>query len=414
MIYDASPETEEALTKGSVSAYIGFDPTASSLHVGSLLPIMLLARLQAFGHRPIAIVGGGTGRIGDPSGKTAERKLLDDAQVAENIEGIRAQLSHFLRFDDSDAGALIVNNNEWLGSLTLIDFLRDVGKHFTVNYMMGKESVKRRLEGSDGISYTEFTYMMLQAYDYLEMYDRYDCTLQMGGSDQWGNITAGTDLIRRMRGGKAHALVSPLVTTSSGVKFGKTEAGTIWLDPERTSPYRFYQFWLNAEDADAITYLKFFTWRTKDEIDAIAKEMVAAPEKRHAQRVLAQDVTGMVHGASAVERAEQAASVLFSGDVARLSVSELEDILDDVPSATIEAAEVADEGIGLLDLLRAAGLAASNGEARRLVQGGGIRLNGLQEKDPSRVVSLNEAMEGRLFVLRKGKKQYALVRISEH
>lgn len=412
MIYDASPETEEALTKAPISAYIGFDPTASSLHVGSLLPIMLLARLQAFGHRPIAIVGGGTGRIGDPSGKTAERKLLDDAQVAENIEGIRAQLSHFLRFDDSEAGALIVNNNEWLGSLTLIDFLRDVGKHFTVNYMMGKESVKRRLEGSDGISYTEFTYMMLQAYDYLEMFDRYDCTLQMGGSDQWGNITAGTDLIRRMRGGKAHALVSPLVTTSSGVKFGKTEAGTIWLDPDRTSPYRFYQFWLNAEDADAITYLKFFTWRTKDEIDAIAEEMEASPEKRHAQRVLAQDVTRMVHGETAVERAEQAASVLFSGEVSRLSVSEVEDILDDVPSATIEATEIADEGIGLLDLLRAAGLAASNGEARRLVQGGGIRVNGQQEKEPGRVVALHEAMEGRLFVLRKGKKQYALVRIA--
>jgi len=252
LLYDSTPELREILGRESLTAYIGFDPTASSLHVGSLLPILGLARLQKFGHRPIALVGGGTGLIGDPSGKTEERKLLSAGDVSANLEGIRAQLESFLDFSHAENSAVMVNNLDWLGKLSLIDFLRDTGKHFTVNYMLAKESVKRRIESEDGISYTEFTYMMLQAYDFLALNEREDCTLQLGGSDQWGNILAGADLVRRVRGERVHGLVFPLVTNSSGTKFGKTEAGTVWLDPERTSPYRFYQFWLNTDDRDVV------------------------------------------------------------------------------------------------------------------------------------------------------------------
>jgi tyrosyl-tRNA synthetase len=296
LVYDATEGLADVLAKERMTAYIGFDPTASSLHVGSLLQVMSLARLQRFGHRPIAIVGGGTGMIGDPSGKSQERVLLSPEQIDANLGGIRQQLSRFLDFDRAVNAARIVNNADWLGGIDLLSFLRDAGKHFTVNYMLQKESVSRRLESEEGISFTEFSYLLLQAYDFLQVFDRYGCTLQMGGSDQWGNITAGVDLIRKLRAKKAHGLVVPLVMTSSGVKFGKTEAGTIWLDPARTSPFKFYQFWLNTDDRDVLTYLKYFTFLDRGEIGALEAATTAAPEKREAQRALARDITALVHG----------------------------------------------------------------------------------------------------------------------
>src|SRR5207302_2761683 len=296
MLYEATPDLRQALAKEKLTAYIGFDPSAPSLHVGSLLPVMGLARLQRFGHTPIAIAGGGTGLIGDPSGKTRERQLLTTEQVEENLVGIKEQLSHFLDFNAKKNPARIVNNYDWLGPITMMEFLRDVGKHFTVNNLLGKEAISRRLESEEGISFTEFSYPLLQAYDYLMLFDRYNCTLQMGGSDQWGNILAGIDLIRRLRSAKAHGLVFPLVTTSAGVKFGKTEAGAVWLDPKLTSPYRFYQFWLNTDDRDAINYLKFFTWLSQEEIAELEESVRTEPEKRRAQRELARHVTALVHG----------------------------------------------------------------------------------------------------------------------
>ncbi|MBO6575237.1 MAG: tyrosine--tRNA ligase [Rhodothermales bacterium] len=411
MVFDATPGLSDLLQRESLTAYIGFDPTASSLHIGSLLPIMCLARLQRFGHHPIAIVGGGTGMIGDPSGKTKERQLLNAAQVEENLAGIRSQLEPFLDFKAASNPARIVNNLDWLGSLGLIEFLRDTGKHFTVNYMMSKESVKRRLESEDGISYTEFTYMMLQAYDFLKLNEEYDCTLQLGGSDQWGNILAGTDLIRRVNGAKAHGLVFPLVTNSAGTKFGKTESGTVWLSADRTSPYRFYQFWLNTDDRDVVPYLKYFTWLTQAEVEELAAEVSANPGRREAQRRLAREVTEMVHGPDALAGAERASSVLFGGAMEELSVSQLLDVFEEAPSTEMERERFAGEGIGFLDLLTTAGLAKSNGEARRLVRSGGIYLNNNRISEESRSVTAGDCIEGRLLVLRKGKKNYRLIQV---
>src|SRR5216110_824163 len=287
MLYEATPDLREVLANEKLTAYIGFDPSAASLHVGNLLPVMGLARLQRFGHTPIAIAGGGTGLIGDPSGKTKERQLLTHEQVEENLLGIKEQLSRFLDFEAANNPAQIINNADWLVPISMMEFLRDVGKYFTVNNLLAKEAIKRRLETDDGISFTEFSYPLLQAYDYLVLHDRHGCTLQMGGSDQWGNIIAGIDLIRRLRGTRAHGLVFPLVTTSSGVKFGKTEAGAVWLDPKLTSPYRFYQFWLNTDDRDAVIYLKFFTWLAKAEIEELEQTVKSSPESRAAQRRLA-------------------------------------------------------------------------------------------------------------------------------
>src|ERR1700682_1445747 len=318
MIYDATEGLSDLLEKESVTAYIGFDPTASSLHVGSLLTVMGLARLQRFGHTPIAIVGGGTGMIGDPSGKSQERLLLSPEQIDGNIAGIRAQLERFLDFNAPANAARIVNNADWLSSFDLLGVLRDTGKYFTVNYMLQKESVHRRLASEDGISYTEFSYLLLQARDFLELFDRYGCTLQMGGSDQWGNITAGIERIRKQRAKKAAGLVTPLVTTASGAKFGKTEAGTIWLDPARTSPFKFYQFWLNTDDSDVIAYLKYFTFLERPAIAALESATGGAPEKREAQRVLAREVTALVHGPDQVARADHASSLLFGEDIATL------------------------------------------------------------------------------------------------
>ena len=411
LLYDATPDLREILGKNSLTAYIGFDPTASSLHVGSLVPVMGLARLQRFGHTPIAIVGGGTGLIGDPSGRTAERQLLDTEKVKENLAGIRGQLERFLDFDATSNAAQIVNNLDWLGTVRMIDFLRDVGKYFTVNYMLAKESVKRRIEAEDGISYTEFTYMMLQAYDYLQLYDRYHCTLQLGGSDQWGNIVAGADLIRRLRSERAHGLVFPLVTNAAGTKFGKTEAGNVWLDPARTSPYRFYQYWLNTDDRDVISHLKYFTWLSKEEIEGLAVDATDHPEKRAAQHALADAVTEMVHGESELSRARQASLVMFGEAMDSLSVTDILDVFEDVPSSDVERGKFDGEGIGLLDLLADSGLTASKGEARRLVRSGGAYMNNIRQNDEHVRVTVNDLIEGKLVVLRKGQKNYRVVQV---
>nr|ADC35958.1 putative tyrosyl-tRNA synthetase [uncultured bacterium 98] len=413
VVYDATEGVREALATGSVTAYAGFDPTASSLHVGSLMQIMALARLQKYGHSPIAVVGGGTGLIGDPSGKSAERTLQTPEQVDVNVQGIRAQLSRFLDFDAASNPARLVNNADWLTRLSAMEFLRDVGKHFTVNYILAKESVKRRLESEDGISYTEFSYLLLQAYDFLELHDRFNCTLQVGGSDQWGNITAGCDLIRRLRGVKAQGLVSPLVTTASGTKFGKTEAGTIWLDAGRTSPFRFYQFWLNTEDTDAIRYLKFFTDLDAAAIEELGRGMAVAPEARAAQRTLAREVTRIVHGPAHVERAERTSSVLFGEDIATLPLEDVLAVFEDAPSTEVHADEFAGEGMSMIDLLARVQLAPSKSEARRLVQSGGVYVNNRRVSDSQARLTRAEALGGRLFIVRKGQRQQHLVKMVE-
>src|SRR6266545_3312626 len=401
----------ELLDRERVTAYIGFDPTAASLHVGSLLTVMGLARLQRFGHVPIAIVGGGTGMIGDPSGKSQERVLLSADQVEANVAGIRGQLARFLDFEAIENPARIVNNADWLGTIDVLSFLRDIGKHFTVNYMLQKESVSRSLGSEEGISYTEFSYLVLQAYDFLQLFDRFGCTLQMGGSDQWGNITAGIDLIRKLRGKKAHGLVWPLMKTASGVKFGKTEAGTIWLDPARTSPFRFYQFWLNTDDRDVVMYLKCFTFLQRAQIDQLAEATTATPEKREAQRVLAREVTAAVHGPEHVARAEHASSVLFGEDIATLQADGVLALFEDVPSTELPLDALGADGIGIVDLLARVQIAPSKSEARRLIQSGGVYVNNRRISDPQTKLQREDAIEGRLFVLRKGQKHNHLVRL---
>jgi tyrosyl-tRNA synthetase len=410
LVYDATEGVQDVLARERVVGYIGFDPTASSLHVGSLLVMMALAHMQRQGHSPIALVGGGTGLIGDPSGKTTERQLLTVERVEENVRGIRAQLARFLDFDTATNPARMVNNAEWLTKLGAIEFMRDVGKHFTVNAMLAKDSVKRRTESEDGISYTEFSYSLLQAYDYLVLHDRFGCTLQMGGSDQWGNITSGMDLIRRVRGGKAHGLVMPLVTTASGTKFGKTEAGTIWLDPALTKPYEFHQFWLNVDDRDAVKYLKFFTFLEQAPIAELEASTVREPEARHAQRTLATEVTALVHGADAVREAESAAEKLFKGDLASMSEAELLQVFSSVPSSRTPYRS---EGWSLTEFLASNAITGSKGEAMRLIKGGGIYVNGQRVVDEKSRVSPSDAMHGRYFVVRKGKKDNFLVRVDK-
>ena len=414
MVYDATEGLAEILGNESVTAYIGFDPTASSLHVGSLLTLMGLARLQRSGHTPIAIVGGGTGMIGDPSGKSQERVLLSVEQIDDNVAGVKTQLERFLDFGASRNAARIVNNAEWLGTIDLVSFLRDAGKHFTVNYMLQKESVSRRLESEDGISYTEFSYLVLQAYDFLQLFDRYGCTLQMGGSDQWGNITAGIDLVRKLRAKKVHGLVWPLMKTAAGTKFGKTEAGTVWLDPERTSPFTFYQFWLNTDDGDVVTYLKCFTFLERAAIDALDVATKRAPEKREAQRVLAREVTTLVHGVEHVTRAERASSVLFGEDIATLSADQVLAVFQDVPSSNLPSSGFDGNGMSLVDLLAdpAVKLVPSKSEARRLVQSGGVYVNNRRAADVQTRLTRAQAIDGKLFVLRKGQKQNHVVRLT--
>jgi tyrosyl-tRNA synthetase len=408
MVYDTTDGLTEALVRERVVGYAGFDPTAASLHVGSLLPIMALARLQRHGHGAIALVGGGTGLIGDPSGKSVERTLLDTDRVAANAASIRRQLEHFLDFDQTVNPARLVDNSEWLTRVSALELLRDVGKYFTVNYMLAKESVKRRVESADGISYTEFSYLLLQAYDFLVLHDRFGCTLQLGGSDQWGNITAGLDLIRKLRSAKAYGLVLPLVTTSAGTKFGKTEAGTVWLDATLTSPYEFYQFWVNVDDRDAVTFLKYFTFLSQSEIAALEAATGREPERRHAQKALAREVTGLVHGAGAVRQAEAAAEKLFSGELASMAASELLQIFQNVPSCDVP---LRTEGWPVIELLTTSGITTSKSEAARLIRGGGLYVNDRRITDEKTMLDSDNAIEGRLFVMRKGKRDYFVVRL---
>jgi tyrosyl-tRNA synthetase len=408
LVYDETEGLRDVLGREKLTAYSGFDPTAPSLHVGHLLPALALARLQRCGHSPIALVGGGTGLIGDPSFKVAERALLPLDQVEANVAGIRSQLARFLDLENKVNPARLIDNAEWLTKLGAIDFMRDVGKHFTVNAMMAKESVKRRVESEDGISYTEFSYPLLQSYDFLVLHGRFNCTLQVGGSDQWGNITAGMDLIRRVRGAKARGLVLPLLMTASGTKFGKTEAGTIWLDPELTRPYEFYQFWLHTDDRDAVKYLKFFTFLPHDQITELDVATAREPERRLAQRELAKQVTSLVHGEAAVRDAEAAAEALFSGDISAMSVSQLLQVFPNVPSSTTAFDT---DGWSIVDLLAASRVTQSKGEATRLIRSGGIYVNGRRIADEKLRLRPDDAVEGQLFVVRKGKRDNFLIRI---
>jgi tyrosyl-tRNA synthetase len=408
LVYDATEGVRDVLARERVTGYIGFDPTAASLHVGSLLVIMALARMQRFGHSPIGIVGGGTGLIGDPSGKSAERTLMTTEQVEANVDALRTQLSRFLDFENTSNPARLVNNAEWLTKISALELLRDVGKYFTVNYMLAKESVKRRIDSEDGISFTEFSYLLLQSYDFVMLYDRFGCTLQMGGSDQWGNITAGVDLVRKLRGAKAHGIVLPLVTTASGTKFGKTEAGTVWLDPALTKPFEFYQFWVKTDDRDVVRYLKSFTFLPQDRIRELEQTTGSAPEKREAQRELAREVTRVVHGDAAVREAEAATEKLFGGDVSTMSVNELLQVFPNVPSS--DAPYVA-EGWPVVELLSSSGVTASKSEAVRLIRGGGIYINNRRVTDEKERVRPEHAIEGQLFVIRKGKRDNFLIRI---
>ena len=410
LVYSATEGLRETFAKEKVTAYIGFDPTASSMHVGNLLTIMGLVRLQQYGHSPIAVAGGGTGLIGDPSGKATERPLLSKQDVLFNIEGIKKQLEHFLDFKTAVNPARMVNNADWLTTTPVTDFLRDIGKHFSVNTLIAKESVKRRLE-QEGISYTELSYILLQSFDYLTLFERYNCTLQMGGSDQWGNITAGVDLIRRVHGKTAHALVYPLLTTATGVKMGKSEGGAIWLDPERTSPYRFYQYLYNTDDRDVIPCLNSLTLLPQERIRELEAATNTHPEQRDAQRALARDVTRRVHGEEAVERAEKASRVLFGEAIDNLALRDVLDIFSEAPSIQMAKAEFEGGGMSAVDLVVKAGVAKSKGEARRLIEGGGIYLQNKRVSDTNRTLSLDEAIGGQAFVLRKGQKEYRLIKV---
>ena len=408
MLHQHTEGAADALAAGPVSAYCGFDPTASSLHVGNLLPVMGLVQLQRAGHRPVALVGGGTGMIGDPSGKTSERQLASREVVEANARALHGQLERFLDFSGR-AAARVVDNAEWLLPFTAIDFLRDVGKHFSVNVMLAKESVRQRME--TGISFTEFAYMLLQAYDYVELNRRYGVTLQVGGSDQWGNIVAGTDLLRRMDGAAAHGVTFPLLTTAAGAKFGKSEGNAVWLDAERTSPYQFFQFWMRADDRDVGRYLRLFTLEPRVAIEALDAEVAERPEKRTAQQVLAADVTERVHGPEAARVANEVSAVLFGkGDALALSPAGLAALGREVPYAEVP---MPDEGgqIDGLDLLVAAGLAASRGVAKRLVEQGGAYANGRRLTMGERTVDAAALVHGSYVLLRKGARDYGLVRV---
>ena len=397
----------ESLSAGPVTAYCGFDPSARSLHVGHLVPVMGLVHLQRAGHRPIALVGAGTGMIGDPSGKRTERLLLTPEMVEANAAQIHTQLERFLDFT-GPAAARMRNNAEWLLPLTAIGFMRDVGKHFTVNYMMQKESVKARLE--EGISYTEFSYMLLQAYDYLELHRREGCTLQVGGSDQWGNITAGMELIRKVVGAEAHALTYPLLATASGAKFGKTEAGAVWLDAELTSPYKFFQFWINVDDRDVGKFLRYFTLLQRKTIEALDGETAGHPERRAAQYALAQEVTTRVHGDEAARVASEVSALLFGkGDPKSLSTKALEALAAEVPFARVSSDGA---GVDALDLFATSKLVASKGAARRLLEQGGLYINGDRLSADDKLVGRDRMLSGGHLLLRKGAREYALVKVN--
>ena len=404
-VQQATPGLAQHFAKGAVTAYCGFDPTAPSLQLGNLMPLMLLANLQRAGNRPIVLMGGGTGLIGDPSGKAGERPLLSKEQIRENLQRQRDQMARFLEFGAGPTAALLLDNAKWLGSQGLIDFLRDVGKHFTVNVMLQKESVKARLEA--GLSFTEFSYMLLQAYDFLHLFRERQCTLQVGGSDQWGNITAGVDLIRRIDNAEAHGLVAPLVTMASGRKFGKTEEGAIYLDPQLTSPYKFYQFWINTDDRDVEKYLKLFTHRGRDEIQAIVAEQSKNPSARVAQRKLAETLTSLVHGADVVSGVQAASAILFGEEQAEVHPQVFDILSTEIPTVAVAGDP---DTVALVDLVIRAGLAKSKSEARRSIEQGGIYVNQQRIDDVARTIAPHDWIGGRNLLLRKGKKEYALLR----
>ena len=409
LVHDATPGLEARLRKGPITGYVGFDPTADSLHVGSLLPVMGLAWLQRHGGRPIALVGGGTGMVGDPSGKREERPVLDVATIDRNSAALKAQLGRFLDFE-GPAAARLMNNADWLRRIGLMEFLRDTGKHFTLNYMLQKESVKSRMES--GISFTEFSYMLVQAYDFWHLFREAGCELQMGGSDQWGNITAGIELIGRREQGQAHGLVMPLLTTAAGAKFGKSEGENIWLDPARTSPYRFYQFWLNTDDRDVERLLNFFTFLPAAEIAAAMRDQAADPGARPAQRRLAQDITARVHGADTTERVIAASAILFGGtDLGAADAGVFEVLAGEVHTTSLPRGAL-DGGLPLVDALVSAGLASSKSDARRGIQGKGFSVNGVKAGDPEARLTAADVVAGGWVLLQKGKKNYALIRVS--
>lgn len=416
MVHTVMPGTEEQLKKEMTTAYLGIDPTADSLHIGHLCGVMMLRHFQRCGHKPLALIGGATGMIGDPSGKSAERNLLDEKTLRHNQEAIKKQLSKFLDFDsDAPNRAEMVNNYDWTKDVTFLDFAREIGKHITVNYMMAKDSVQKRLNGEarDGLSFTEFTYQLLQGFDYLTLYRDRNCRLQLGGSDQWGNITTGTELIRRKLGGEAYALTCPLITKADGGKFGKTESGNVWLDPERTSPYKFYQFWLNVSDSDAEKYLKIFTFLSKEEIKALVAEHEADPGARPMQHRLARELTVMVHSEADYEAAVAASEILFSNKAAdalhKLDERTLLDIFEGVPRFEIDRAEL-EAGIPLLDLLAVRSqVFPSKGEARKMVQQGGVSVNKEKVTDPAATVDSSALLGGKYIHIQKGKKNHYLL-----
>jgi tyrosyl-tRNA synthetase len=396
------------LARHKVTVYAGFDPTAPSLHLGHLVPIMALAHFQRASHRVLQVVGGATGMIGDPSGRSDERNLLTPDQVAQNVASVRRQMERFLNFTGENA-ATILNNHDWIGGMSFIEWLRDVGKFFTVNYMLAKDSVKRRLETEQGISYTEFSYMTLQAYDFLHLFDRYGCTLQVGGSDQWGNITAGMDLIRKLRQGTAYALTSPLVTTSSGEKFGKSAGNAVWLDPALTSPWDFYQYLVRQEDRDVIRFLNLYTFLRRERIESLAEAVRTAPERREAQKVLACEVTRLVHGEAVAQEMARAAEIVYHSEIKDLSDQTLAAVFASVPSTEVSAAEL-DGGLDLVALLDRTKLAASKGEARRLIKSGGVYVNNVRVDGEIKLGRQHLASQS-FIVLRSGKKNYHLVRV---
>jgi len=400
------------LSSGSRTVYAGFDPTADSLHVGSLLPLMMLRRFQKAGHRPIAIAGGATGMIGDPSGKSAERNLQTPEQLAANLAGIESQMRHVLDFECGDVSAILVNNNDWMSQFSYIDFLRDVGKNFPVNVMLGKESVKSRLSSEAGLSYTEFSYMLLQAYDFVHLHREHGCELQIGGSDQWGNVTAGIDLGRRMLGAQLYGMTCPLLTKTDGSKMGKTESGAIWLSAKRTSPYKFYQYWLNVADEDTGTCLRFLTELERSEIEVLDESRVSAPQERASQRKLAEELTRLIHGPAGLASALQATEIFFGAEIENLDDRQLIDIFADVPSCELPAAELTGEGLGLMDALVKSGLMKSNGEARRAIKQGGIYINNRRVGEIDRRLTPADLTSETVVVLRSGKKKYALLRFS--
>lgn len=418
MIHQMMPGTEEQLAKEMTTAYLGIDPTADSLHIGHLVGVMILKHFQRSGHKPIALVGGATGMIGDPSMKSQERKLLDEETLRHNQEAIKKQLSKFLDFEsDAPNAAVMVNNYDWMKDFSFLDFIRDIGKHITVNYMMAKDSVKKRLSGESqqGMSFTEFSYQLVQGYDFLNLYNNYGCKLQLGGSDQWGNITTGTELIRRTTGGEAYALTCPLITKADGGKFGKTESGNVWLDPRYTSPYRFYQFWLNVSDADAEKYIKIFTELTREEIDALVAEQAQDPGKRPLQHRLAKELTTMVHSEADWQAAVEASQILFSnhaGETLRNTPEAiLLEVFEGVPQFEVQRADI-ENGLKIADMLvDKAAVFSSKGELRKLAQQGGFSINKEKVSDVYADVTLDMLLQGKYILVQKGKKNYYLIRV---